>query len=65
MTAVAAGPRTWKRRHLLDVDQLTRPELEAILDEAAELRKQRANAELDEAARRLRGHTVGLAFYEP
>jgi aspartate carbamoyltransferase catalytic subunit len=65
MTAVAAGPGTWTERHLLDVDQLTRPELEAILDEAALLREQRATGELGEAGRRLLGHTVSLAFYEP
>ena len=65
MTAVAAGPGTWMRRHLLDVDELSRAELEAILDDSAALRKQRANAELGEAGRRLLGHTVGLAFYEP
>jgi len=53
------------RRHLLDVDQLTRPELETILDEAAELRTQRANGELGEARGRLLGHTMGLAFCEP
>src|SRR5439155_2366875 len=49
---------------LLDVDELSRAELEAILDDSAALRKQRANAELGEAGRRLLGHTVGLAFYE-
>ena len=65
MTALVAGPGTWTRRHLLDVDQLSRAELEAILDEAAGLREQRAKTELGEAARRLLGHTVGLAFYEP
>ena len=65
MTAVAAGPGTWMRRHLLDVDELSRAELEAILDDSAALRKQRANAELGEAGRRLLGHAVGLAFYEP
>ncbi len=65
MTVVSAGPGTWMRRHLLDVDQLTRPELETILDEAAELRTQRANGELGEARGRLLGHTMGLAFCEP
>ncbi len=65
MTALAAGRGTWTQRHLLDVDQFTRPELEAILDEAAELRKRRSTGELEEAARRLLGHTIGLAFYEP
>jgi aspartate carbamoyltransferase catalytic subunit len=63
VTATAAAA-TWTRRHLLDVDQLSRRELEATLDLAAELRERRARGELGDHARRLAGHIVGLAFYE-
>src|SRR5205823_10165686 len=65
VTTVAAGPGTWTHRHLVDVDQLSRPELEAILDLAAALRDQRAAGHLGEARHQLEGHAVGLAFYEP
>jgi aspartate carbamoyltransferase catalytic subunit len=52
----------WAHRHLLDVEQLTRDELEACLDLAVEMRQRRANREpLDQ----LRGEVVGLAFLEP
>ena len=66
-SALAPGPRTgtrtWTHRHLLDVDQLSRAELETCLDLAAELRELRAAGAL--ASRQvLAGHTVGLAFYE-
>ena len=64
MTAVATGRQTWTSRHLLDVDQLSRTDLEATLDLAAKLRDQRTSGELGEARKRLTGHTVGLAFYE-
>jgi len=65
MTSVAANVGTSTRRHLLDVDQLSRAELEAILDQAADLRERRAGGELGKDAGRLAGHTIGLAFYEP
>jgi aspartate carbamoyltransferase catalytic subunit len=52
----------WPHRHLLDVDQLNRGELEACLDLAVEMRGRRAGREpLD----LLRGEVVGLAFMEP
>lgn len=58
---VAIGPRTWAHRHLLDVEGLSRDEIDRILDLAVEMRE----------ARRARAHrslldaeTVGLAFYE-
>lgn len=53
---------TWTRRHLLDVDELSRAELEAVLDLGVELRGRRAAGELPDS---LRGMAVGLAFYEP
>jgi len=58
-----AGPSSgWPHRHLLDVDQLTLPELEACLDLAVEMRERRSRREpLDD----LRGEVVGLAFCEP
>jgi len=52
----------WAHRHLLDVDQLTRDELEACLDLAVEMRERR---ERHEALDHLRGEIVGLAFMEP
>ncbi len=58
---VAVGPRTWAHRHLLDVEGLSREELERILDLAVEMREARAthaNRSL------LEDETVGLAFYE-
>ncbi len=58
---VAVGPRTWTHRHLLDVEGLTREEIERICDLAVEMRGtrvSRANRSLLEA------ETVGLAFYE-
>ena len=67
MIAVATGRETWTRRHLLDVDELSRSELEATLDLAAQLRDQRARGEPREVGGPgawLAGHTVGLAFYE-
>ncbi len=52
----------WPHRHLLDVDQLDRGELERCLDLAVEMRERRARREpLD----LLRGEVVGLAFCEP
>jgi len=59
---VAAAPRTWDHRHLLDVEGLSRAELECICDLAVEMREARATR-----ANRsmLEAETVGLAFYEP
>jgi aspartate carbamoyltransferase catalytic subunit len=56
-----APARTWAHRHLLDVDELTRDELERALDLAAEMREARATR-----AHRslLENEIVGLAFYE-
>jgi len=54
---------TWSRRHLLDVDELSRGELEALLDQAVALRECRAAGTLGEVAA-LHGQAVGLAFYE-
>ena len=58
---VGAPARTWTHRHLLDVDTLSRPEIERVLDLAEEMRE----------ARETRAHrslldleTVALAFYE-
>jgi aspartate carbamoyltransferase catalytic subunit len=53
---------SWPHRHLLDVDQLTRAELEHCLDLAVEMRERRMRRE---ALDLLRGEVVGLAFYEP
>lgn len=52
----------WPHRHLLDVDQLTRAELESTLDLAVEMRERRARRE---PLHLLRGEVVGLAFCEP
>jgi aspartate carbamoyltransferase catalytic subunit len=52
----------WPHRHLLDVDQLTRAELEQCLDLAVEMRERRMRRETIDL---LRGEVVGLAFYEP
>ena len=60
---VAVGPAGgWPHRHLLDVDQLTRAELERCLDLAVEMRERRARREQLDL---LRGEVVGLAFCEP
>ncbi|HEX7173565.1 MAG TPA: aspartate carbamoyltransferase catalytic subunit [Candidatus Limnocylindria bacterium] len=57
-----APPRAWTHRHLLDVDTLSRDEIDRVLDLADEMRE----------ARETRAHrslldleTVALAFYEP
>lgn len=52
----------WPHRHLLDVDQLTRGELEACLDLAVEMRERRLRRETLDL---LSGEVVGLAFCEP
>lgn len=60
MTVEAAAP-AWAHRHLIDVEGLTRAEIERVLDLAVAMREARA-------ARRertlLEAETVGLAFYE-
>jgi aspartate carbamoyltransferase catalytic subunit len=56
-----AKASTWRHRHLLDVDQLDRAEIERCLDLAIEMRSLRDRGErLDP----LRGHIIGLAFAE-
>jgi len=55
-------PTGWPHRHLLDVDQLTRNELEACLDLAVEMRERRLRRETLDL---LSGEVVGLAFCEP
>ncbi len=60
MTADAPA-RTWAHRHLLDVDELTRDELERALDLAVEMREARA-ARVHRTL--LEDEIVGLAFYE-
>ena len=57
---MTASPAAWPHRHLLDVDVLTRAELERALDLAVEMRGLRGTD-----ARPLRGEVIGLAFYEP
>jgi aspartate carbamoyltransferase catalytic subunit len=52
----------WAHRHLLDVDQLTRGELEACLELAVEMRERR---DRHERLEHLRDEVVGLAFMEP
>ena len=60
--AAVAPPRTPARRHLLDVDGMSRAELIMHLDLAAELRERRERGERLAA---LAGQAVGLAFLEP
>lgn len=62
--SVQAAPETWTSRHLLDVDQLSRADLEACLELAGELRERRSAGTLGGWGSRLRGQAVGLAFYE-
>jgi len=59
--SVASPPRTWPGRHLLDIDGMTRAEVEDCLDLAVEMREWRQRGEQPEP---LRNETVGLAFYE-
>lgn len=56
------APAGWRHRHLLDVDHLTRAELERCLDLAVEMRERRNRRE---PLQQLRGEVVGLAFCEP
>lgn len=58
----AAPVGGWTHRHLLDVDQLTRGELETCLELAVEMRERRLRRETLDL---LRGEVVGLAFCEP
>lgn len=58
---LAAPPRTWPYRHLLDVDGMRRSEVETCLDLAVEMRAWTERGEVPEP---LRSETVGLAFYE-
>lgn len=50
----------WSHRHLLDVDALSRAELEQLLDLAVSMRERRGST-----GDLLRDEVVGLAFYEP
>lgn len=59
--AGAARDARWPHRHLLDVDQLSRDQVERCLRLAADMRHLRERGEQLEA---LRGHVVGLAFAE-
>jgi len=58
---VAVGISTWTRRHLLDVEGLTRDEIERILALATEMRASRAERQHRSL---LEAEVVGLAFYE-
>ncbi|MGZ8476158.1 MAG: aspartate carbamoyltransferase catalytic subunit [Candidatus Limnocylindria bacterium] len=58
---VDAPPRTWGHRHLLDVEGMTREEIERICDLAGEMRDARATQRHRSL---LEAETVGLAFYE-
>lgn len=64
MTIAEPAAATWRHRHLVDVDQLSRTEIERCLDLAVELRARRERGDLGDAARSLTGEVVGLAFYE-
>ncbi|HET8777805.1 MAG TPA: aspartate carbamoyltransferase catalytic subunit, partial [Candidatus Limnocylindria bacterium] len=57
----AVRPRTWTQRHLLDVEGLSRDQLETILALAAEMRTARATREHRSL---LEADTVALAFFE-
>lgn len=58
---LAAAVGTWAHRHLLDVEGLSRQELERILDLAVEMREARA-ARAHRSL--LENEIVGMAFYE-
>jgi aspartate carbamoyltransferase catalytic subunit len=64
MTVTVSTAATWRHRHLVDVDQLSRAEIERCLDLAVELRERRERGTLGDAARTLAREVVGLAFYE-
>jgi aspartate carbamoyltransferase catalytic subunit len=59
---VVPWPGTWRHRHLLDIDQLTRDDLVQCLDLAVEMRERRAAGERQDL---LADEVVGLAFGEP
>lgn len=59
--ATGPGTATWTRRHLLDVDELSRADLDAVLDAAVEMRAARAARDRGDLLAR---ETVALAFYE-
>lgn len=56
-----APPAAWTHRHLIDVDALTRADLERAMSVATELRDLRGSGPVRDL---LRHETVGLAFYE-
>jgi aspartate carbamoyltransferase catalytic subunit len=58
---IGAPARAWTHRHLLDVDALSRPEIERVLDLADEMRQARETREYRSL---LDLETVALAFYE-
>jgi aspartate carbamoyltransferase catalytic subunit len=60
--AELAAATGWAHRHLLDVDQLSRHELELSLNLAAAMRDRRSR---HEPMHLLAGEVVGLAFCEP
>jgi aspartate carbamoyltransferase catalytic subunit len=60
-TSPVADAATWRHRHLLDVDQLERAEIERCLDLASEMRSLR---ERGERLNVLRSQIIGLAFAE-
>jgi aspartate carbamoyltransferase catalytic subunit len=55
-------PGTWRHRHLLDVDTLSRPEIETIMRTADEMREVLARPIPKVPA--LRGVSVTILFYE-
>lgn len=60
--SVGNDPTAWRHRHLLDVDQLDRAEIERCLDLSVEMRGLR---ERGERLSTLAGQVIGLAFAEP
>lgn len=58
---VAVGIGRWTRRHLLDVEGMSRAEIERILEVAVEMRAARAERRYRSL---LEDEVVGLAFYE-
>jgi aspartate carbamoyltransferase catalytic subunit len=58
---ISAPSLTWRHRHLLDVEGLSRDELDRILSVAVEMRDARARHALRTL---LEDEVVGLAFYE-
>lgn len=60
---IAEAPaRTWPHRHLIDVEGMSRGEIERICDLAVDLREARAARRVPPL---LEAETIGLAFYEP